>query len=110
MRHMQLLASIGDIVSCLYLVGICSSFYGLKTQLPIVIGHSAGGQHVARADRVCAHCGAVAVADEVHIIFECPALCTVRQQYTHICIFVSDGQRHHEVLFCILCTIFYICY
>ena len=46
----------------------------------------------------------------LQIIFECPALCTVRQQYTHICIFVFDGQRHHEVLFCILCTIFYVCY
>ena len=43
-------------------------------QLPIVLGRFAGGQHVARANRVCTHCGSVAVADELHMIFECPAL------------------------------------
>jgi len=63
---------------------------------------------VARADRVCAHCGAVAVADEIHIISECPALCTVREQYIHIRIFVFDGERYHKVLFCILCTVLHI--
>ncbi|DBA98872.1 TPA: hypothetical protein ACH3X1_014630 [Trebouxia sp. C0004] len=43
-------------------------------QLPIVLGRFAGAQHVARANRVCTHCGSVAVADELHMIFECPAL------------------------------------
>ncbi len=28
-----------------------------------------------------AHCGSVAVADELHMIFECPALQAVRQRY-----------------------------
>ena len=38
-------------------------------KLPVVLGHFAGGQHVARADRVCTPCGGVAVADEMHMIF-----------------------------------------
>ena len=42
-------------------------------QLPIVLGPIAGGQHVARANRVCTRCGSVAVADELHMILECPA-------------------------------------
>ncbi len=49
-------------------------------QLPIVLGGFAGGQHVARANRVCTHCGSVAVADELHMIFECPALQAVRHR------------------------------
>ena len=39
------------------------------------------GQHVARASRVCRHCGGVAVADEVHVIIQRPALHTLRQRY-----------------------------
>ncbi len=46
-----------------------------------VLGRFAGGQHVARANGVCTHCGSVAVADELHMIFECPALQAVRQRY-----------------------------
>ncbi len=55
--------------------------FRLGSQLPNVLGRFAGGQHVARASRVCTHCGSVAVADEMHMIFECPALRTLRQQY-----------------------------
>ena len=47
-------------------------------QLPVVLRRYAGGQRVARASRVCTHCGSVAVADELHIIFECPALQAVK--------------------------------
>ena len=50
-------------------------------QLPIVLGRFAGGQHVARANRVCTHCGGVAVADELHMNFECPAVQAVSQRY-----------------------------
>ncbi len=50
-------------------------------QLPIVLGRFAGGQHVARANRVCTHCGSVAVADELHMLLECPALQAVMQRY-----------------------------
>ncbi len=50
-------------------------------QLPVVLGRFAGCQHVARANRVCTHCGGVAVTDEMHMIFECPALHALTQQY-----------------------------
>ncbi len=49
-------------------------------KLPIVMGRFALGQHVARANRVCTHCGGVAVADELHMVIECPALHPLRQQ------------------------------
>ncbi len=54
-----LLASIGGIVSCLFLVRFLQFRLG-SHQLPIVLGRFAGGQHVARASRVCTHCGSVA--------------------------------------------------
>ena len=57
------------------------SCHGFKPPHSIVLGRFAGGQHVARANRVCTHCGSVAVADELHMIFECPALQAVRQLY-----------------------------
>ena len=50
-------------------------------QLPIVLGRFAGGQHVARASRICTHCGYVADIDKMHMIFERPALHTLRQRY-----------------------------
>ena len=48
---LDLLASIGGIVSSLFLAGACSGFYSLGWALilPIVPGRFAGGQHVARA-------------------------------------------------------------
>ena len=36
---------------------------------------------VDRAGRICTHCGSVALADALHMNFECPALQAVRQQY-----------------------------
>jgi len=45
--------------------------------VPIVVGRFAGGQHAARANRVCTHCGGVAVAIDLHVMFECP----LAQQY-----------------------------
>jgi len=62
-------------------------------QLPIVLGRFAGGQRVARASRVCTHCGSVAVADEMHMIFECPALHTLRQQYAPLFSIDTDTMR-----------------
>ncbi len=50
-------------------------------QLPVVLDRFAGGQHVARASVVDTHCGDVAIADELHMVFECPALHTLRQHY-----------------------------
>ena len=58
--------------------------FRLGSQLPVFVedhGRFAGGQHVARANRVCTHCGGVAVADETHMTFEYAALHALRQQY-----------------------------
>jgi len=62
-------------------------------QLPIVVGHFAGTQHVARASRICTHCGSVAVAYAMHIILECPALHTLRQQYAPLFSTDTDTMR-----------------
>jgi len=65
-------------------------------QLPIVLGRFAGGQHVARASKVCTHCGGVAVdnvADEVHMNFQCPALQAVRKQYASLFSTDTDTMR-----------------
>ncbi len=45
-------------------------------QLPIVLGCFAGAQRVARASRVCTHCGSVAVADKLLMISRSPLFCT----------------------------------
>ena len=63
-------------------------------QLPIVLGRFAG---VVRASRVCTHCGSVAVADELHMNFECPALQAVRQRYASL---FSANTDTNEILFC----------
>ena len=49
--------------------------------LPIVAGRFSGDQHVASTDRVCTHCGGIAVADELHMIHECPVLQPLEVQY-----------------------------
>ena len=46
------------------------------------------------------HCGSVAVADEPHMIFECPALQAVRQRYASLSDFVFQGHQYHEIHFC----------
>ena len=80
---LYLLGSIGGFVSCLFLVAACSDFYSLDLAVIScqLFLEFAGGQHVARAGRVCTHCGSVAVADGMHMVFECPALHALRQQY-----------------------------
>ena len=59
-------------------------------QLPIVVGRFAG---VVRASRVCTHCGSAAVADELHMMFECPALQAVRQRYASLFSANTDTMR-----------------
>ena len=83
---LDLLASVDDTVSCLFLAGICNAFYSFRLashNLPIVAGRFSGDQHVARTDRVCTHCGGIAVADESHMIHGsgCPVLQPLRLQY-----------------------------
>ena len=38
------------------------------------------GQHVDRADRICSHCGQGSLADELHVVHECPVLRPLTQQ------------------------------
>ena len=35
--------------------------------------------------RVCTHCGGIVVADEVHLIHECPALCISKSNIMRSC-------------------------
>lgn len=58
--------------------------------LPIVAGRFSGDQHVARTDRVCTHCGGTAVADELHIIHECPFLQTLTNRLQYAALFTPD--------------------
>ena len=71
-----------------------AGLFGVKTcRLPVLLACQKGlaitpGAHIRpgasvlpRPIRVCTHCGGVAVADEMHIIFDCPALRALRQQY-----------------------------
>ncbi len=74
----SLVASVGSFVSHLFLVDVCSAFCSPG----LIVSRFAGGQHVARVRR---HCGDVTVADEMHMIFECPALRPPRQQYAPLC-------------------------
>ena len=65
-------------------------------KLPIIAARFAGGQHVARTDRVCRHCGGVAVADDLHVIHECPILQPLRQQYAALFSTTSDTVRYRS--------------
>jgi hypothetical protein len=64
---------------------------------------------VARASRVCTNCCGGAVADEMHIIFESPAIHTVGQQYAPLFSTNTDTIRscvakedHVQVFNCVL--------
>ena len=48
------------------LENVMQQFLQRGHQLPIALSHFARGQRVAKASRVCTHCGSVAVADELH--------------------------------------------
>ncbi len=49
--------------------------------LPVAAGRLAGAAHVGRAHRVCLACNGGAVGDEMHLIFECTALASLRSRY-----------------------------
>ena len=53
----------------------------------------ASGHHLPRSDRVCSHCGGVPVADELHMVFECPALALIRQNYAELFTPATDSMR-----------------
>ena len=54
--------------------------HGLAT----AIGRLAGAGHVDRADRVCLACNGGAIGAEKHMIFECAALASLRQQHADL--------------------------
>ena len=49
--------------------------------LPIVLGRFT---RVPRSQRLCAACHTAQIGDERRLVFECPALQQVRQQYSHL--------------------------
>ena len=61
--------------------------------LPIVTGRFPGGQHVDRARRVCVHCGGLSAGDELHMVYECPALQPLRQRYAPLFSTQTDTMR-----------------
>ena len=74
-------------------------------QLPIVTGRFSGGQHIPRADRICSHCGPGTLADELHVVHECPLLRPLRQRYADLFTSETDtmrsffGQKNHMKVF-----------
>ncbi|DBB06400.1 TPA: hypothetical protein ACH3X1_011961 [Trebouxia sp. C0004] len=55
-------------------------------------GRLAGAAHVARAHRVCLACNSGAVGDEMHLVFECTALASLRSRRLHFQA-ARDGQE-----------------
>ena len=47
-------------------------------ELPIVVGRQSG---VPRGDRLCPHCNAAVLGDELHMIFECAFLQPLRSRF-----------------------------
>jgi len=61
--------------------------------LRIVTGRLSGGQHIDRANRVCSHYGNHAIADELHMVYECSALQPLGQQYVSLFTTDTDTMR-----------------
>ncbi len=61
--------------------------------LPIAAGRFAGAAHVARAHRVCLACNSGAVGDEMHLVFECTALASLRSRYAYLSTGATDTMR-----------------
>ena len=73
----------------------CSDFYGLDL---VLIGCQLFLAVLLEASMLpgpmgCTHCGDVAVADEMHMIFECLALHALRQQYAPLFSTNTDTMR-----------------
>ena len=61
--------------------------------LPIAAGRWAGAAHVDRAHRVCLACNSGAVGDEMHLVFECAALASLRSRYASLFTGSTDTMR-----------------
>ncbi len=53
----------------------------------------AGAAHVDRAHRVCLACNSGAVGDEMHLVFECAALASLRSRYASLFTGSTDTMR-----------------
>ena len=53
----------------------------------------AGAAHVARAHRVCLACNSGAMGDEMHLVFECTALASLRSRYASLFTGTTDTMR-----------------
>ena len=51
------------------------------SEIPVVLGRRTG---VPRGQRACRLCGSGAVGDERHMVFECPALQQIRDEFEHL--------------------------
>ena len=61
--------------------------------LPVAAGRLAGAAHVDRAHRVCLACNSGAVGDEMHLVFECAALASLRSRYASLFTGSTDTMR-----------------
>ena len=61
--------------------------------LPVAAGRLAGAAHVDRAHRVCLACNSGAVGDEMHLVFECAALSSLRSRYASLFTGSTDTMR-----------------
>ena len=61
--------------------------------LPVAAGRLAGAAHVDRAHRVCLACNSGAVGDEMHLVFECAALASLRSRYASLFPGSTDTMR-----------------
>ena len=80
---LDLLANVGITVSYLFLVGVCSAFYcsGLVLAICLLLLVAFLGTNMLQGLTGYVHCGGVVVADELHMIHECPVLQPLRLQY-----------------------------
>ena len=59
----------------------------------MVAAQLAGPTHVDRAHRVCLSCNSGALGDEKHLVFECPALASLRQRHAGLFTSQTDTMR-----------------
>ncbi len=51
------------------------------------------GTHRLFLCRICEHCTVSEIGDEMHLVFECPAVQHVRDQYAHLFTFATSTMR-----------------
>jgi len=75
--------------------GKIRSFLRFRTSchnLPVDKGRQARPR-IPRMSRICEHCTMNEIGDEMHLVFECPAVQHVRDQYAHLFTFATSTMR-----------------